>query len=206
MPKNWKSSLFISVILLAFTGALHAEVLDEIQTRYSGHRDFVASFSQETFQLLANRTVHFTGKLSVNVASGVRMDVFTPQRQVIILLENTVAIHLPEEGTSTIQEIPKEIATQNILGFFAGLASLEEMYTVSELEDVLLLTPRNGTGSLTIWTTEEHLIHRLLLRDSTGNYSDITLTDYAFDVGLDHDLFDLDFAPEPENRGRAPTD
>ncbi|MGC9323839.1 MAG: LolA family protein [Desulfomonilia bacterium] len=193
-----KNSLILLVILFVFAVDIHASTLEEIQARYSGYRDFVVSFSQDTVQILANRTVHFTGTLSYKRDMGVRMDVYVPQRQVIILMEETVVIHLPEEGTSTVQEIPKEIAAQNILGFFTGLISLDEVYEVNEAGDALVLTPRNGTGSMSIWTDERNLLRKLIFRDATGNSSEITLDGYAFDTGLSDDLFLFEFAPSPD--------
>ena len=129
---------------------------------------------------------------------GVRMDVFAPERQIIIHKGQTVVIHLPEEETTTVQALPPEIATQNILGFFSGLESIGEGYQIQESTDALFLYPREGSGHITVWTNDDHSIARILLKDATGNQSDIRLSNYRFDTGLPEKLFHL----EEESTGK----
>jgi chaperone LolA len=189
MRVNWKSSIVAAAALLSIAGLAQAIELNRIQQRYSHIEDFVALFSQDTFQVIANKTVHFTGKVSYKRIVGVRMDVFTPQRQLLVLKGQTVLIILPEEGTTQVQEIPKEIAAQNILGFFSGLDSIEDHYTVQKSSETLILKPKEGTGSITVWVDKDNLITRILLKDATGNASDIVLSDYRTNRGLSDDLF-----------------
>ena len=130
------------------------------------------------------------------------MDVYTPQRQIIILKGQTVIIHLPDEKTTTQQEIPKEIATQNILGFFSGLASIETDYIVEDTGEYLILYPKGGTGFISIWADDAHHLSRILLKDATGNSSDISLSDYQFNVGILDDVFTLN-VDQPEDSAPA---
>ena len=98
--------------------------------------------------MIANKTVHFNGKVSYKRNSGVRMDVTAPEKQILILKGQTVLVILPEEGTSQVQEIPEQKSlARNILGFFTGLSSIEEHYTVNSGNDHLMLMPKTGTGS-----------------------------------------------------------
>jgi chaperone LolA len=179
-------------MFMSIAYSAQAADLKSIQQRYSRVRDFTASFSQETFQVIANKTVHFTGTVAYKRGSGVRMDVAAPQKQILVLRGQTALIILPDEGTSQVQDIPKEIATQNILGFFSGLSSIDEYYKIQETDENLILKPKQGTGSITVWVDKDNLIKRILLKDATGNASDILLSHYQFNQGLSDDLFHPD--------------
>ena len=189
MRMNWKSSLLPVVLILTLSGISHAIELTKVQQRFSKVKDFTAVFEQETFQVIANKTVRFDGKVSYKRDAGVRMDVTSPQKQILILKGQTVLVILPEEGTSQVQEIPNEIAAQNILGFFTGLSSIEEHYTVQSADDHLVLMPKTGTGSISVWVNTDNLIERILLKDAMGNTSDISLSSYRFNKGLSDELF-----------------
>jgi outer membrane lipoprotein-sorting protein len=160
-----------------------------VQQRYARHKDFQASFSQQSFQVLVNKEITFTGSVAYKKPDRARMDVASPQRQIITLKGGTVTVTLPDEGTQAIQEVPKEIASQNILAFIAGLANIESDYTVKERQDHLVLTPKNGTGEINVWIDGDNLVRRVALTDAMGNRSDIRLSGYRFDVGLKDDLF-----------------
>jgi chaperone LolA len=193
MHGKWKNNVVAGVVILfilSIANTAQAVDLKSIQQRYSHIQDFTASFSQDTFQVIANKTVHFVGTVSYKKGSGVRMDVLAPQKQILILRGQTALVILPDEGTSQVQEIPKEIAAQNILGFFSGLGSIEDYYSIQETGDNLVLKPKQGSGSITVWVDKDNLIKRILLRDATGNASDITLTRYKFNQGLRDSLFE----------------
>ncbi|HQI80005.1 MAG TPA: outer membrane lipoprotein carrier protein LolA [Deltaproteobacteria bacterium] len=196
MRGNWKNSLALIIVMLSAAGLAHAAELGAIQKRYSAVQDFTATFTQETFQMIANKTITFEGSVSYKKNAGVRMDVQAPERQILILKGSTVLVILPAQGTSQVQELPKEIAAQNILGFFTGLASLEEYYTVQTVNDHLVLLPKTGSGSISVWTDKDTLIRRILLKDAMGNSSDIRLSAYRFNRGLPDSLFRQDETPD----------
>jgi len=189
MRMKWKNSLLTVVFILTLSGISHAVELTKVQQRFSKVKDFTAVFKQETFQVIANKTVRFAGKVSYKRDAGVRMDVTSPQKQILILKGQTVLVILPEEGTSQVQEIPNEIAAQNILGFFTGLSSIEEHYIVQSADDHLVLVPKTGTGSISVWVNTDNLIERILLKDAMGNTSDISLSSYRFNKGMSDELF-----------------
>ena len=193
MPLNWKNelTLALAILLLAFCGPVRAENLKNIQRHYMKHQDFTVNFTQDTYQVLVNKTVHFTGKVSYKRDTGVRMDVIKPERQIIILKGTTVLVNLPDQGTTQTQELPPEMATQNVLGFFSGLDTIGEGYEIRESDEALFLYPKGGSGHITVWTDKDHGIRRILLKDATGNQSDIRLTGYRFDTGVPADLFNL---------------
>jgi len=203
MRKKWKSSLIILAVLFGLSASAFAGSLEDIQKEYMNYHDFVVTFSQDTHQTIVDKKIHFTGSVSYKRDTGVRMDVYTPQRQVIILKGQAVIIHLPEEKTTTRQEIPKEIATQNILGFFSGLTTIEDDYIVEETGDHLMLHPKDGTGFIAIWADSAHHLSRILLKDATGNSSDISLRDYRFNIGIPEDRFTVKEILSEE--GAAPT-
>ncbi len=181
----------MTIFICFAAGSLHAESLKNIQNFYKKYEDFTVNFTQDTYQSLVNKTVHFTGKVSYKRHTGVRMDVSSPQRQVIILKGQTVMVHLPEEGTTQTQELPPEMATQNVLGFFSGLDTIGEGYEIKESDEALFLYPKGGSGHITVWTERSHAIKRILLKDATGNQSDIRLKGYRFDTGVSSELFRL---------------
>jgi chaperone LolA len=189
MHMKWTNSLIFVFLLLFLSGTAQGVELIKIQKRYAKIQDFRALFKQETFQIIANKTVHFEGKVSYKRNSGVRMDVSAPEKQILILKGQTVLVILPEEGTSQVQEIPNEIAAQNILGFFTGLNSIEEHYTVQTVGDHLVLMPKTGTGAISVWVDADNLIARIQLKDALGNTSDITLSSYHFNKGISDVLF-----------------
>ena len=191
MAKKWMNSLIISAFILVFgTGAFAAGV-EDIQKKYSALKDFDATFTQKTFQVLLNKNIDFTGKIFFKKPDGIRMDVYKPQKQIIILKGNKLVVALPDEKTMVEQEVPKEIATQNLLAFIAGISSLDKGYKVKQEKDYIVLNPKNGTGEISIWTDENSIIKRVRLIDSMGNKSDIQLSDYRFNIGLKNSLFDM---------------
>jgi len=194
MRKTSKNNLIIMFMVFILTGESFALDLKDVQKRYSEHKDFEATFGQHTFQALVNKEVDFTGKVSYKRPDCVRMDVYTPQRQIIILKGTNVTVSLPAEGTLAVQEVPKEIATQNILAFINGLTSLDKDYNVKQEKDHLVLTPKNGIGTINIWVDEDNLVKRIQVQDAIGNKSDIRLKQYTFGLGLKDDLFKLPLA------------
>jgi outer membrane lipoprotein-sorting protein len=200
MQTNWKNRFILIVLILFCSASLHAESLKNIQNFYKNYKDFTVSFTQDTYQSLVNKTVHFTGKVSYKRGVGVRMDVNAPQRQVIILKGQTVLVHLPEEGTTQTQNLPPEMATQNVLGFFSGLDTIGEGYEIKESPEALFLYPKGGSGHITVWTDDSHAIKRILLKDATGNQSDIRLSGYKFDLGVSSKIFRLKEAGSLEKK------
>ncbi len=200
MQQNLKTSIAAIIFILFAAASLHAESLKNIQNFYKKHENFTVNFTQDTYQSLVNKTVHFTGKVSYKRNTGVRMDVAAPQRQVIILKGQTVVVHLPEEGTTQTQELPPEMATQNILGFFSGLDAIGEGYEIKESDEALFLYPKGGSGHITVWTEKSHAIKRIMLKDATGNQSDIRLTGYRFGTGVSNEIFDLKSTGTPAEK------
>jgi outer membrane lipoprotein-sorting protein len=192
MALKWKNSITLLILLLFAASPLYAENLKNIQQFYMNHQDFTVGFTQDTYQSLVDKDVRFIGTVSYKRDAGVRMDVYKPQRQIIILKGQTVVLHIPEEDTTTVQALPPEIASQNILGFFSGLESIGEGYQIQESPDALFLYPREGSGHITVWTNDNHSIKRILLKDATGNQSDIRLSNYQFNTGLSESLFHLE--------------
>lgn len=188
MRKSKIKILSVALLLCALPLAA-ASSLKAIQDSYSRHRDFTAEFSQDSYQVMLKKNIHFTGKVFYRKDLGVRMDVYSPQKQRIILKGSTVWVYLPDEGTTSLQEIPKEFASQNVLAFFAGISSLEGDYKVAVEGDKLKLKPKKGVGDLTISVDKANLIRAIQLKDATGNLSEIKLRDYRFDQGLKAELF-----------------
>ena len=203
MQTNWKNRLILIVLIVFCSGSLHAESLKNIQNFYKNYKDFTVNFTQDTYQGLLNKTIHFTGKVSYKRSIGVRMDVNAPQRQIIILKGQTVLVNLPEEGTTQTQNLPPEMATQNVLGFFSGLDTIGEGYEIKESPEALFLYPKGGSGHITVWTDDSHAIKRILLKDATGNQSDIRLSGYKFDTGVQSTIFRLKDAESAEKKPRA---
>lgn len=189
MPRKWKSSIVLMLAVLLPASELAAVDVRAVQQRYARHKDFQASFSQQSFQVLVNKEITFNGSLYYKRPDRARMDVTSPQRQIITLKGSSVTVTLPDEGTQAIQEVPREIASRNILAFIAGLGNIDQDYTVKELEDHLVLTPKNGTGTINIWIDGDNLVKRVALTDAMGNRSDIRLENYRFDMGLKDELF-----------------
>lgn len=206
MALKWKNSLIILIFAACAASPLYAENLKNIQQFYKDYQDFTVNFTQNTFQSLVNKEVRFTGTVSYKRGVGVRMDVFKPQRQIIILKGQEVVIHIPEEDTTTVQALPPEMANQNILGFFSGLESIGDGYEVQESSDALFLYPRQGSGHITVWTDDSHAIKRILLKDATGNQSDIRLSNYRFDTGIPENLFHLEGEEDAVTQPPAPTE
>ena len=206
MALKWKNSLIILIFAVCAASPLYAENLKNIQQFYKDYQDFTVNFTQNTFQSLVNKEIRFTGTVSYKRGVGVRMDVFKPQRQIIILKGQEVVIHIPEEDTTTVQALPPEMANQNILGFFSGLESIGDGYEVQESSDALFLYPRQGSGHITVWTDDSQDIKRILLKDATGNQSDIRLSNYRFDTGIPENLFHLEGEEDAVTQPPAPTE
>lgn len=192
---KWKTELILLALTLLALPLSAASSLKAIQDSYSKHRDFTAEFTQDSHQVMLKKDIHFTGKVSYSREHGVRMDVYSPQKQLIVLKGSTVWVYLPDEGTSSLQEVPKEFASQNVLAFFAGISSLEGDYKVAAEGDSLKLKPKKGVGDLTIVVDQQNLIKAIQLKDATGNLSEIRLKNYRFDQGLKSGLFKQQAAP-----------
>jgi chaperone LolA len=189
MAKKWMNSLMAAAFFMVFATGAFAAGIGDIQKRYSAFKDFDVTFNQKTFQVLLNKNIDFTGKVMFKKPDGIRMDVYKPQRQIIILKDNKLIVALPDEKTMAVQEVPKEIATQNLLAFIAGISSLDKGYNVKQEADHIVLNPKNGSGEISIWADESGIIKRVRLIDSMGNKSDIQLSDYRFNTGLKDSLF-----------------
>jgi chaperone LolA len=202
MTKKWMTSILVSAFILIFGAGAFAASVEDIQKRYSTYKDFDATFTQKTYQVILNKNIDFTGKVLFKKPDGVRMDVYIPQKQIIILKGNKLVVALPDEKTMAVQEVPKEIATQNLLSFIAGMSSLDKGYNVKQEKDHIVLNPKQGTGEISIWTDENSIIKRVKLTDSMGNKSDIQLSDYRFNIGLNDNLFktpDIDAPAQGKN-------
>lgn len=182
-------------IAFILPGHAHALTLSNIQHRYASHRDFIVEFNQVTYQRLKGGEIHFEGKVSYKKPGHARMDVYKPQRQIILLKENQVSIYLPEEDELSVQEIPQEIASQNILAFMAGLDTIEKNYEVQIKDDHLLLTPKQGQGSIVVWVDNDYLINRIQAADFIGNRIDLLFHNYIFDQGLSDETFSIKHSP-----------
>lgn len=191
MARKWKSSLVLFSIVLALATVATAASVDDIQKTYSAFKDFDATFTQDTYQVILNKNVNFTGKIMFKRPDGVRMDVYKPQKQIIVLKDNKLVVMLPDEKKMAVQEVPKEIATQNLLAFVAGISSLDKEYNVKQEKDRIVLTPKKGAGEINIWANGGNIITRVKLVDSMGNKSDISLSDYRFNMGLKDDVFKI---------------
>ncbi|MCD6570751.1 MAG: outer membrane lipoprotein carrier protein LolA [Deltaproteobacteria bacterium] len=178
-------------LVFIIPGYIHAFTLSNIQHKYASYKDFTVEFNQVTYQRLKEGEIHFEGKVLYKKPGHVRMDVYKPQRQIIILKENQISIYLPEEDELSIQEIPEEIASQNILAFMAGLDTIEKDYEVQIKDDHLLLTPKKGKGSIMVWVGSNYLINRIEATDFIGNHIKLELHNYLFDQGLSDEIFSI---------------
>lgn len=192
-----RNSLLLTVTaLLIFAGHASAFTAQDIQKKYSTYKDFEAVFNQKTFQVLLNKEITFQGKIMFKKPGGVRMDVFKPQRQILILKDNKIVVIVPDQKVIAVQEVPKEIATQNFLAFMSGISNLEKDYNISREKDALVLKPKTGSGQIKIWADGNNIINRISLVDSMGNKSDVRLSDYRFNTGPSDELFKIPDAKE----------
>ncbi|MEA2101224.1 MAG: outer membrane lipoprotein carrier protein LolA [Thermodesulfobacteriota bacterium] len=192
MTKIWKISLVVLGLLVLPGALVQADTLEDIQKAYLGHDGFTVKFDQDTYQTLVKKKIHFTGMVSYKRGCGVRMDVFTPERQLIIVKGSTLWINLIDQGTSSVQEIPEAFASRNVLSFFAGMNHLSTDYEIEPSGKGLVLHPKKGTGIIHIQVNDKHHITKLELKDATGNISTIHLHGYEFKADPDMDLFDPD--------------
>ena len=188
---NKLAPILISVLILVSTEA-DASLLETLQHRYAHYENFTVEFDQISYYHIMNKHINFKGKLYYKRPDLVRMDVYKPQRQVIIMEGTKVVIYLPEEKNIIVQDVPKELAYQNILAFFAGLASIEKVYDVKEKQGHIFLRPKRGKGSIEV-SVHQDLIKQIDVVDAVGNKSDIVLRNYKFDCGISKKLFSFDY-------------
>ncbi len=180
--------LILFSIIIPFNAC--ATALDDIQARYSAFSDFSVGFTQVSYFHLLGKKVNFTGKLYYKKPGYVRMDVFKPERQIIVMKGTKAMIYLASEKKMIVQDVPKGIATQNILAFFSGLDSIENAYIVEEKSPHIYLSPRKGKGSIDILVKDD-LVREIDVIDAMGNHSHIILTGYCFNLGLKEDMFHI---------------
>lgn len=136
MPRKWKSSIILLLAVWLPAGELAAVDVHSVQQRYARHKDFQGVLHPAELSGPVNKEIIFNGSLYYKRPDRARMDVTSPQRQQIITLKgSSVTVTLFDEGTQAIQEVPREIASQNILAFIAGLGSIERDYSVQESSD-----------------------------------------------------------------------
>ena len=183
----------VIILILLFSiipFSARATSLSDVQARYSGLADFSVNFAQLSYYRLLGKEVRFTGKLYYKRPGYVRMDVYKPERQIIVMKGTKAMIYLPGEKKMIVQDVPKDIATQNILAFFSGLGSIEDAYIVDEKGPRIYLSPKNGRGSIEVLVNGD-LVKEIDVIDAMGNHTHIVLSGYRFNLGLKEDLFNI---------------
>ena len=103
---------------------------------------FVSDFSEKIYDADSMQIAKITGKLYIKKPNLLRMDVKTPEEQVMIVKGDSAMIHIKNTKQITISIIPKENAwliPSNIL------FNTDSLFNVNKTGDTLVITPRDST-------------------------------------------------------------
>lgn len=103
---------------------------------------FVSDFSEKIYDADSMQIAKITGKLYIQKPNMLRMDVKTPEEQVMIVKGDSAMIHIKNTKQITISIIPKENAwliPSNIL------FNTDSLFNVNKTGDTLVITPRDST-------------------------------------------------------------
>lgn len=103
---------------------------------------FVSDFSEKIYDADSMQIAKITGKLYIKKPNLLRMDVKTPEEQVMIVKGDSAMIHIKNTKQITISIIPKENAwliPSNIL------FNTDSFFNVNKTGDTLVITPRDST-------------------------------------------------------------
>jgi|GEM_PF-6886247 len=103
---------------------------------------FVSDFSEKIYDADSMQIAKITGKLYIQKPNLLRMDVKTPEEQVMIVKGDSAMIQIKNTKQITYSIIPKENAwliPSNIL------FNTDSLFNVNKTGDTLVITPRDST-------------------------------------------------------------
>ncbi len=176
------------------------EILDRLQTRYDGIRDFHAEFSQASRVASLGRESVSSGTVAVQRPGRMRWEYRSPEHRVIVVDGQSVQIYSAEDRQLQIATFTASSVSPTALGFLLGEAVLREAFDAQRivaperLEIGLKLVPREESGFefLELWLEPQSLqLRETLLVDLFGNRTRVRFAAIRENIGVKEGVFSI---------------
>jgi len=178
-----------------------------IEQRYGQMKDIHASFKQETFLGLANRTEKAEGEVYIKKGGRMFWDYKLPSSQKIILDGDTLWVYLPDEK-QVMKNSFSAVSSHIVVDLFHGKSNIRERFKASlchldsaeKIGKILLeLLPKEFDPTIKRLVLEidpaGFLITKTVLEDELGTKTTLMFNQIKVDTGLDNSFFK--FTPPP---------
>ena len=178
--------------------ALLTKVLDGIEKRYAGP-GFTAKFFQESMLKAMQISDTAEGSLTVKRPGKMRWQYTIPDTQTIITDGRTMWIYRPTDKQVVVGKAPEFFAGGKGAGFLSDIRQIRKSFTITmqkaenEAYYRLRLVPKKKSADLAdvILSVEKSTfqVDQVLTHNAYGDETQITLSDYQFNLNPDESLF-----------------
>ncbi len=180
-----------------------AAIIERVDARYSGLRDFEARFTQRYLRRALAKTLEERGRLYIKRPGRMRWEYESPERKLFVSDGNKTYFYLPEERQVIVSPAPSGALAaddESPLAVLSGQRRLMDTFAISEAgtpavegSAVLLLRPKRPSPEV----SEAELgvdpakgqIRRLKLVDAQGNTTEFQFREVKENRGLADSLF-----------------
>ena len=182
----------------ATDSALLSTVLSGIEKRYAGP-GFTAKFFQESMLKAMKISDTAEGTLTVKRPGKMRWQYTIPDAQTIITNGTTMWIYRPADNQVVVAKAPEFFAGGKGAGFLSDIGQIRKSFTITMQKAEndayyrLRLVPKKKSADLAdvILSVEKSTfqVDQVLTHNAYGDETQITLSDYKFNLNPDESLF-----------------
>jgi outer membrane lipoprotein carrier protein len=203
---NDKHLLFLAVISLLsflfcifpFAGTSYALSADEevarIQKAYENIKDISGSFIQKSYLKDLKRTDTYSGQLFIKKPQKMKVLYKGENSAEIFINNDSVVIYQKKEKQAFKSAFDGNTYGQTPIVLLSGMGKMQDEFSVTEKNGVLLLKPKKPMGtilSIEVETSDGQFpIKALTIHDSASNTITITLKDIKINTRIDDKVFE----------------
>lgn len=186
--------------------------LSQLQETYAKSQSLEADIIQEVYQASLGRTKTSQGNIRLTKPNKMRWETYKPEENVTVSDGSKLWYYNPKANAGKGQAVAhsaREITSQPLYRILSGSAKLDKEFKIEKLEHVkgiakgleryiVVLKPLKPMGDLEkaqLTIDSKYLISELLLENSSGNRTKISLQNQALGTKFPSTLFN--FTPPP---------
>jgi outer membrane lipoprotein carrier protein len=178
-----------------------AAVVDKVQARYDGARDFTAGFEQALTNAVTKRATTSAGKVSFKKVGKMRWDYTSPEPRMVLADGTQLWLWEPEDR----QAFRQGLASSQLpaaLAFLTGHGKLTDEFVIGEAkagaygkpgEPVLELTPKKPSAQVQrvffVVEPSTSFVRETVVVDAQGNTNHLSFRDIQVNTDLPDGLF-----------------
>ncbi len=180
------------------------QVMKKVQDVYADKCCFQAGFDQVTVNVSMDIKDTFEGTMYVKMPGHITLDVYSPERQKVVMKGRSYSVQFLEDQTSVTGEIPGELNVENFFSFFTNIGAIDKNFSFrfpqrpKDLDNNLILveltSSRAAPGSYRITLgidSRKYTINRAIIYDALGNYNRFDLSEIKFLPSIPDRIFDV---------------